>query len=275
MWNAEYCTLEEVWDSVCKFWSHTSLFGSGGNMWPRLGLPFKGRGRCRHTPSTAVKYLTETAKNAAGTQAFFFFFFWKVKHGDGAVDTLKEKKTENCCWEWRLNIWRWLTKRESSARFLIVFLVPFKWSARRTWTARQWPSMWTRSTASRATARNMGPKATASGAVRALWAWTPEKDLESSLYREGSSTSSSFSRSRDQTHRKPSQVSPNFPQGFLSFSPNRQAPHRPTNNPNASKFAQRTEGSDVCPRCQKTVYAAEKCLGAGKVGTVPCIALLV
>lgn len=49
-------------------------------------------------------------------------------------------------------------------------------------------------------------------------------------------------------------------------SPNgRQAPHRPTNNPNSSKFAQKAGGSDVCPRCGKTVYAAEKVIGGGNV----------
>lgn len=45
----------------------------------------------------------------------------------------------------------------------------------------------------------------------------------------------------------------------------RQAPHRPTNNPNASKFAQKAGGSDVCPRCGNTVYAAEKVIGGGNV----------
>uniref|UniRef100_A0A3Q3NES9 Cysteine and glycine-rich protein 1 n=1 Tax=Labrus bergylta TaxID=56723 RepID=A0A3Q3NES9_9LABR len=42
-------------------------------------------------------------------------------------------------------------------------------------------------------------------------------------------------------------------------------PHRPTTNPNASKFAQKPGGSDVCPRCGKTVYAAEKVIGGGNV----------
>uniref|UniRef100_A0A8C5M648 Cysteine and glycine-rich protein 1 n=1 Tax=Leptobrachium leishanense TaxID=445787 RepID=A0A8C5M648_9ANUR len=37
----------------------------------------------------------------------------------------------------------------------------------------------------------------------------------------------------------------------------------PTNNPNSSKFAQKTGGADVCPRCSKSVYAAEKVVGAG------------
>lgn len=50
----------------------------------------------------------------------------------------------------------------------------------------------------------------------------------------------------------------------------RQSPHRPTNNPNASKFAQKASGSDVCPRCEKTVYAAEKVIGAGNV-RVTCV----
>lgn len=45
----------------------------------------------------------------------------------------------------------------------------------------------------------------------------------------------------------------------------RQAPHRPTNNPNASPFAQKAGGSDVCPRCGRTVYAAEKVIGGGNV----------
>lgn len=49
------------------------------------------------------------------------------------------------------------------------------------------------------------------------------------------------------------------------FSNGRQAPHRPTNNPNSSKFAQKAGGSDVCPRCGKTVYAAEKVIGGGNV----------
>ena len=43
------------------------------------------------------------------------------------------------------------------------------------------------------------------------------------------------------------------------------AAHQPTNNPNASKFAKTLGGSDVCPRCSKTVYAAEKLIGGGNV----------
>ncbi|KAI3369825.1 hypothetical protein L3Q82_024654 [Scortum barcoo] len=49
----------------------------------------------------------------------------------------------------------------------------------------------------------------------------------------------------------------------LGIKPEVQSPHRPTNNPNASKFAQQAAGSDVCPRCGRTVYAAEKVIGGG------------
>uniref|UniRef100_A0AC11CEU7 Cysteine and glycine rich protein 1 n=1 Tax=Ovis aries TaxID=9940 RepID=A0AC11CEU7_SHEEP len=47
--------------------------------------------------------------------------------------------------------------------------------------------------------------------------------------------------------------------------------HRPTTNPNTSKFAQKIGGSERCPRCSQAVYAAEKVIGAGKVspGTSP------
>ncbi|XP_015442971.1 cysteine and glycine-rich protein 1 isoform X2 [Pteropus alecto] len=40
--------------------------------------------------------------------------------------------------------------------------------------------------------------------------------------------------------------------------------HKPTTNPNASKFAQKMGGSERCPRCSQAVYAAEKVIGAGK-----------
>lgn len=71
--------MQSIWhqrrkESVPQVLAHTSLFGSSGNMWPRLGLPFKGRGRCRHTPSSADKYLSEPAKNIAGMLVFLFFF---------------------------------------------------------------------------------------------------------------------------------------------------------------------------------------------------------
>lgn len=41
--------------------------------------------------------------------------------------------------------------------------------------------------------------------------------------------------------------------------------HRPTTNPNPSKFAQKFGGSEKCARCGDSVYAAEKIMGAGKV----------
>ncbi|KAG5835381.1 hypothetical protein ANANG_G00243300 [Anguilla anguilla] len=49
----------------------------------------------------------------------------------------------------------------------------------------------------------------------------------------------------------------------LGIKHDEPAAHRPTNNPNpnASKFA--PQGSDVCPRCGKVVYAAEKVVGGG------------
>ncbi|KAM3849577.1 cysteine and glycine-rich protein 1-like isoform 1-T1 [Diretmus argenteus] len=49
----------------------------------------------------------------------------------------------------------------------------------------------------------------------------------------------------------------------LGITPVEPAPHRPTNNPNTSKIAQKFGGSDKCPRCGKAVYAAEKVMGAG------------
>lgn len=52
---------------------------------------------------------------------------------------------------------------------------------------------------------------------------------------------------------------------YLLIFSHRQASHQPTNNPNASKFAQKFGSSDVCPRCGKAVYAAEKVVGAGNV----------
>lgn len=49
----------------------------------------------------------------------------------------------------------------------------------------------------------------------------------------------------------------------LSFST--PSPHRPTTNPNTSKFAQKFGGAEKCSRCGDSVYAAEKVIGAGKV----------
>lgn len=69
-------------------------------------------------------------------------------------------------------------KIENPQQILVWNLSSSQWSVRRTWTAQPWLFMWTKSTANRATARNTGPKATASGVVPALWVWTPERDLE-------------------------------------------------------------------------------------------------
>lgn len=52
---------------------------------------------------------------------------------------------------------------------------------------------------------------------------------------------------------------------LLPSLPIRPGPHRPTTNPNPSKLAQKFGGSDKCPRCGKSVYAAEKVMGAGSV----------
>ncbi|KAL0978786.1 hypothetical protein UPYG_G00175170 [Umbra pygmaea] len=49
----------------------------------------------------------------------------------------------------------------------------------------------------------------------------------------------------------------------LGITPEETAAHRPTNNPNASKLATKFGSSDVCPRCAKAVYSAEKVLGGG------------
>jgi len=51
---------------------------------------------------------------------------------------------------------------------------------------------------------------------------------------------------------------------FFPLSTSAQ-PHRPTTNPNTSKFAQKYGGAEKCSRCGDSVYAAEKIIGAGKV----------
>lgn len=56
-----------------------------------------------------------------------------------------------------------------------------------------------------------------------------------------------------------------------AVSPPSAPPHRPTTNPNTSKFAQKFGGAEKCSRCGDAVYAAEKIIGAGKVGSgSPC-----
>ncbi|MBN3293042.1 CSRP1 protein, partial [Polypterus senegalus] len=56
----------------------------------------------------------------------------------------------------------------------------------------------------------------------------------------------------------------------LGIKHDEQESHRPTNNPNTSKFAQKFGGSEVCPRCSQAVYAAEKVVGAGKAWHKSC-----
>ncbi|XP_023692534.1 cysteine and glycine-rich protein 2 isoform X1 [Paramormyrops kingsleyae] len=50
----------------------------------------------------------------------------------------------------------------------------------------------------------------------------------------------------------------------LGIKPEQVQGHRPTTNPNPSKFAQKFGGSEKCARCGESVYAAEKIVGAGK-----------
>ncbi|KAI4878065.1 hypothetical protein NFI96_011677 [Prochilodus magdalenae] len=50
----------------------------------------------------------------------------------------------------------------------------------------------------------------------------------------------------------------------LGIKPEEAKTHRPTTNPNSSKFAQKFGGSEKCARCGESVYAAEKIIGAGK-----------
>lgn len=62
---------------------------------------------------------------------------------------------------------------------------------------------------------------------------------------------------------------PGSPPRMSTPSPRRTPGHKPTTNPNASKFAQKMGGSEHCPRCGQAVYAAERVIGAGKVRRQP------
>ena len=50
----------------------------------------------------------------------------------------------------------------------------------------------------------------------------------------------------------------------LGIKPEGVRPHRPTTNPNISKFAQKYRGAEKCSRCGDSIYAAEKVIGAGR-----------
>ncbi|KAH0620828.1 hypothetical protein JD844_021631 [Phrynosoma platyrhinos] len=50
-------------------------------------------------------------------------------------------------------------------------------------------------------------------------------------------------------------------------------PARPSTPTNPSKFAKKFGDVEKCPRCGKSVYAAEKIMGGGKVRNQPCTAL--
>ncbi|KAB0366073.1 hypothetical protein FD754_010229 [Muntiacus muntjak] len=54
------------------------------------------------------------------------------------------------------------------------------------------------------------------------------------------------------------------PEMHFSCAVTHAQPHRPTTNPNTSKFAQKYGGAEKCSRCGDSVYAAEKIIGAGK-----------
>ncbi|XP_061085146.1 cysteine and glycine-rich protein 1-like [Conger conger] len=56
----------------------------------------------------------------------------------------------------------------------------------------------------------------------------------------------------------------------LGTKPEETPTHQPATNPNPSRFAQKFGGSEKCPRCGESVYAAEKVMGAGKAWHKAC-----
>ncbi|XP_062059155.1 cysteine and glycine-rich protein 2 isoform X2 [Lepus europaeus] len=107
-----------------------------------------------------------------------------------------------------------------------------------------------RSTANPAMERSMGPKATVMARVLARSTWTVVRDWASSQRAFWRSDVMKFSGG------KMWYLNHEF---FLIVQP-----HRPTTNPNTSKFAQKYGGAEKCSRCGDSVYAAEKIIGAGK-----------
>ncbi|XP_059539675.1 cysteine and glycine-rich protein 2 isoform X3 [Myotis daubentonii] len=110
-----------------------------------------------------------------------------------------------------------------------------------------------RSTANLATERSMGQKATGTARALARSTWTGARGWASS--QRGELGPSVMKSHKEMRHLNPEMHCP--------CAVNAQ-PHRPTTNPNTSKFAQKYGGAEKCSRCGDSVYAAEKIIGAGK-----------
>ncbi|XP_054383390.1 cysteine and glycine-rich protein 2 isoform X4 [Pongo abelii] len=110
-----------------------------------------------------------------------------------------------------------------------------------------------RSTANPATERSMGQKATVTARALARLTWTVARGWASS----------------QRAPWRPDVMKLNGREMCCvnherCFSCAIVQPHRPTTNPNTSKFAQKYGGAEKCSRCGDSVYAAEKIIGAGK-----------
>lgn len=146
-----------------------------------------------------------------------------------------------------------------------------QWAAGKGWTASRWPRTSLRFTASPATARNTGPKATATGKEPGPWARILQDTTKTCSLVSTCPRHMTQFRVQDlqqiwllgciyrQTSMK-GQVSHHVIIVFFSS----QAHPAPANTTAAGKFS-KFGSSDRCPRCSKPVYAAEKVMGAGKV----------
>ncbi|XP_053514767.1 cysteine and glycine-rich protein 2 isoform X2 [Artibeus jamaicensis] len=112
-----------------------------------------------------------------------------------------------------------------------------------------------RSTANPATERSMGQKATATARAPARSTWTGARGWASSQRARWTpdAMKANNKEMRCLSHELP-----------FSGATELVQPHRPTTNPNTSKFAQKYGGAEKCSRCGDSVYAAEKIIGAGK-----------